>query len=265
MRVRPVLGLMLAGLCVLPVAAHAQQQPQLTADQIVQRMLAQDAFGWEGARTRVRMILTARGTARRERVIQSMSRRKDGRLQMLVRFLSPSDVAGTAFLMIERGGGASEQYIYLPGLHRTRRITGREREGSFMGSDFSYADFDRRDTRDSVHRKLPDETIGGVPAYVIESVPRRGAAESAYGRIQSWVRRDNFLPLRVRFFDRRGRSLKTLYGRRIRNIEGRPVVVEIRIDNHQTLHTTELVVDQLERRRDLLTDAQFTPTALEHG
>ena len=39
----------------------------------------------------------------------------------------PADVAGTAFLLLEQKGGGSDQYIYLPGLRRTRRIVGRER------------------------------------------------------------------------------------------------------------------------------------------
>jgi hypothetical protein len=33
---------------------------------------------------------------------------------------------------------------------------GREREGSFMGSDFSYADMERRDTRSATQKRLPD-------------------------------------------------------------------------------------------------------------
>lgn len=252
-------ALLLCGLIIGPTFAHAD----LSAEQIVDEMLGKDAFGWDEAETKVRMLLVDKSGNKRERVMENLRRRKGGQLQSVVRFRAPQDVAGTAFLMLERNKGESEQYIYLSGLKRTRRIVGREREGSFMGSDFSYADFERRDTRESNHKRLPDEDIGGIKTYVIESTPKKGA-ESAYSKIVTWVRTDNFLPLRIKFFDKKGKLLKTFYTKRIRTMDGRPVIVEAQMSNLQTKHTTELIVDDLRPRKDI-PDTAFTPTALEHG
>ena len=246
------------------VAPPARAQADLTAQQIVERMLNQDAFGWDEAETTVRMTLVdAKGT-RTERVMENLRRRKNGQLQSIVRFRSPQEVAGTAFLMLDRGDkGESEQHIYLPGLKRTRRIVGREREGSFMGSDFTYADMERRDTRASTHKRLPDEDLSGVKAFVLESTPTKESG-STYSKIETWVRQDNYLPLRIRFYDKGGKLLKTFYTKRVRTIDGRPVIMESQMVNKQSGHTTELVVDNLRPRKDL-PDAEFTPTALEHG
>lgn len=245
----------------LLVSPMASAQADLTADQIVEKMLKQDSFGWDEAETTVRMaLIDAKGT-RSERIMENLRRRKNGQLQSVVRFRSPQDVAGTAFLMVERDKGESEQHIYLPGLKRTRRIVGREREGSFMGSDFSYADFERSDTRTAKHKRLPDEDIGGVKTYVIESTPAKG---SVYSKIETWIRQDNSLPLRIRFYDKGGNLLKTFYTKRIKTMEGRPVIVEAQMVNTQSKHSTELVLDNLKPRKDL-PDAAFTPTALEHG
>jgi outer membrane lipoprotein-sorting protein len=241
--------------------AHAQAE--LTADQIVERMLKQDAFGWDEAETTVRMTLVdAKGT-RTERVMENLRRRKNGQQQSIVRFRSPQEVAGTAFLMLDRDKGESEQHIYLPGLKRTRRIVGREREGSFMGSDFSYADMSNSDTRAASAKRLPDEDLSGVKAFVIESTPKKGAG-STYSKIETWVRQDNYLPLRIRFYDNGGKLMKTFYTKRIRNIDGRPVIMESQMINKQSGHSTELVVDNLRPRTDI-PDSEFTPTALEHG
>jgi outer membrane lipoprotein-sorting protein len=242
-----------------PVPALAQAE--LSAAQVVERMLKQDAFGWDDAETTVRMVLMDGKGEKRERVMESLRRKKNGQLSSVVRFRSPQDVAGTAFLMLERDKGESEQHIYLPGLKRTRRIVGREREGSFMGSDFSYADFERRDTRESTHKRLPDEDLGGVKTYVIESTPTK---DSTYSKIETWVRQDNFLPLRIRFYDKSGKLLKTFYTKRIRTMEGRPVIVEAQMINKQTGHSTELLLDNLRPQKDI-PDTAFTPTALEHG
>ena len=243
--------------------ARASAQADLTAEQIVDRSLKQDAFGWDEAETTVRMTLVDAKGGRSERVMESLRRRKAGKAQSIMRFRSPADVAGTAFLILERDKGETEQHIYLPGLKRTRRIVGREREGSFVGSDFTYADFERKDMRDSVTKRLPDEEIGGVKTFVLESVPKK-EANSSYSKIETWVRQDNYFPLRIKFYDKSGKLLKTFFTKRIKTIDGRPVIVEMQMVNKQSGHSTELVVDNLKVRKDL-PDAAFTPTALEHG
>ena len=250
-------------LCAALIVPSVVARADMSADEIIEKMLKQDAFGWDEAETTVRMQLVDGGGKKTERVMENLRRRKTGQLQSVVRFRSPQEVAGTAFLMLERNQGDSEQYIYLPGLKRTRRIVGREREGSFMGSDFSYADFERRDTRESTHKRMPDEDVGGVKTHVIESTPK-ASAESSYSKIETWVRQDNFLPLRIKFYDKSGKLLKTFYTKRIRQMEGRPVIVEAQMTNKQTNHTTELIVDNL-RPRENIPDTACTPTALEHG
>lgn len=229
-----------------------------TAQQIIDRTLAQDAFGWEGAEARLRMVLhNARGETR-TRVMDTLTKRSGGLLSTVVRFREPAEVAGTAFLQIQRRGQEDDQYLYLPAIRRARRIVGRQREGSFMGSDFLYSDFERREVRDATHRRLPDEQLDGIACFVVESAPRSGP----YGRVQSWIRQQDHLPLRVKFFDRQDRLLKTLYARRIRQEQGRPVISEARMVNHQAGTSTELFLDAIHFRADI-PDAVFSPTALD--
>ncbi|MEY4515095.1 MAG: Outer rane lipoproteinsorting protein, partial [Pseudomonadota bacterium] len=52
--------------------------------------------------------------------------------------------------------------------------------------------------------------------------------------------------------------------KRIRTLDGRPVIMESQMVNKQSGHSTELVVDNLKPRTDI-PDSAFTPTALEHG
>jgi Outer membrane lipoprotein-sorting protein len=258
-----VVSLCVALLLTGPVSQlRADDDGALSADQIATKIVSTDAFAWEGARTRVRMLLTEANGDKRDRAMDVTGRRKDGLFQTLVRFAAPADIAGTAFLMLERGKEQSEQYIYLPGLKRTRRIVGREREGSFMGSDFSYADMQKIDARHAKHKRLPDEKIGNDSVYVVESTLDADAPVS-YGKITTWIRKTDFIALRTRFFDRSGQLVKTLYTRRVREIDGKPVVVEARMQNQQSNHVTDLFIDSVERRDDL-SDANFTPAALEH-
>jgi hypothetical protein len=234
----------------------------LTADQIAAKVVRSDTFSWEGARTRVRMLLVDANGGKQERAMDVIGRRTKGLFESLVRFTAPQDIAGTAFLMIERGKDQSEQYIYLPGLKRTRRIVGREREGSFMGSDFTYADMQRVDEKQATNKRLPDEKIGSDDVYVIEST-LNASAPVAYGKVTTWIRKTDYVALRTRFYDRGDKLVKTLYSRRVKDIEGKPVVVEARMQTQATNHVTDLYIDSIERKNDL-SDANFTPAALEH-
>ena len=238
--------------------AHAEE---LSAQQIADRVVRADTANWVGAKTRMRMVLTEDGKTK-ERSMEILGRKKDGHYQSLVRFLGPAEVAGTAFLMLERGNEAAEQYIYLPALKRTRRIAGRERDGSFMGSDFTYADMQGMSSKDASHKKLPDEKVGSDDCYVLESTinPKAGLA---YGKVLTWVRKSDFVALRTKFYDTAGKHAKSLYVRKMKNIDGGPVVTEARMQSEQKQHATEIFVDSIERK-DEIPDAQFTPAALEH-
>lgn len=248
------------GLLAFSSARASADGDKLSADEIARRTLRADAFGWEGAKTQLRMVLIAKDGKRQERSMEVVARKHKGLLQTRVRFSAPHELAGTAFLMREQAGGASEQYVYLSGLKRTRRIVGREREGSFMGSDFTYADMQRVEPKYAHEQRKPDESVGDAPTYVIES-NIDAASGSPYAKIVTWVRKSDFVALRTRFFDKAGKLVKTLYARKVRDLEGKPVVVEARMQSENG-HVTELFIDSMERRNDL-SDALFTPGALE--
>ncbi len=250
-------------LLLLSIAVPAFADDNLTGEQIARRMLPTGVFeGDVAGKTKLRMILVDKSGKQTERNMELLSRRKEGLAQSVVRFRSPQDVAGTAFLMIDKKGGSSEQYIYLPRLRRTRRIVGGEREGSFMGSDFAYSDMRRVKADDAAHKRLPDGKIGNDAVYVLESVPKK-SAKTVYTKLETWVRKSDFLPLRTRFYGAGGKLAKTLYVRRVEKVDGKPVVKEARMESHANNHATVLIVDGSERKDDL-PDSAFTPTALEH-
>jgi len=239
-----------------PVAAE-----ELSADDIAQRIVRGNGFTWEGAKTKLRMIVSEPNGEKKEREMEVLGRRHDGRLETKVTFLSPQDSAGTKFLTVEKSGGGTEQHIYLPAYKRTRRVVGREREGSFMGSDFTYSDLVRKDDQGTKHKKLADESIGADPTYVLESTP--GSVEEAgYGKIKTWVRKTDFVPLRTQFFDASGKLKKTLYVREIGKLDGKPVVKKALMKSENG-HATELIIDDIQPRNDL-PDSDFSPTSLEH-
>ena len=259
----PRLLAVLASLCfALSFAARTARADDSgpSADEIARKTLRADAWNWEGARTRLKMILVEADGRRKERAMEVTARREGKLLQSLVRFSAPPELAGTAFLLREQAGGGSEQYVYLSGLKRTRRIVGRERQGSFMGSDFTYADMQPIPEGKTKNDRLPDEAVGKDPCFVVESTLAPDTPWP-YGKVVTWVRKRDFVALRTRFFDKKGKLVKTLYARRVREMDGKLVVVEARMQSENG-HATELILESVERRDDL-TDAMFAPSALE--
>ena len=207
------------------------------------------------------MILTDSSGAREERDFEATTRKRDGLFESVVRFTAPSQVAGMAFLLIQHANAADEQYVYLPRLRSTRRIgTSSEREGSFMGSDFTYADLERRDIRDASYRQLQEETIGQDPCFRLVATPN---GPNRYSRIEIWVRQRDFIPLRMRMFSKDGSLEKTTFARRIRAVDGRPVIVESHTENERTHHQTDLVIDDVDEK-SAPPDSAFLPAALAH-
>ena len=120
-------------LLAIVFAAFAARAESLTARQIVDRSLERNAFGLENSRAMLEMTLISKRGSERTRSLDIMSHEaSDGKSRTLVRFLTPADVAGTTFLVVERQGD-DDQYLYLPALGKTKRIAGSQRRQRFMG------------------------------------------------------------------------------------------------------------------------------------
>jgi len=121
----------------------------------------------------------------------------DGLQRAVLRFDKPRDVRGTAMLMIENPGGASDFYVYSPDERRTRRISGKTGGGLF-GTDFSYDDFEnwRGFGKRSKPERLPDEVEAGRPVYVLAGTPPSDE-QSSYERVVTFIDRETCVVLRI--------------------------------------------------------------------
>lgn len=181
-----------------------------------------------------------------------------------IAFHEPKDVAGTVLLSLEKGKDRV-QHLWLPGVKRVRRIAGAQRSGAFMGSDFSFEDLAGRSLDDYELTALPDETVAGKPAYVVQAVPKKGA-ETSYAKTISSIAKEDFLTLRVRFFDAKGSELKVLEVDPEKVKREGTIRVPLRLemttlkDGHKTvLETTEAEIDPK------LDESLFDPKNLDPG
>jgi outer membrane lipoprotein-sorting protein len=247
-----------AALAVAIVALPAYANDDLTADKIVQNMLDQDPLGYGGAEARIAMVLVNDRNQENRRKLVMLSRKDGDTRRIFVRFQAPADVAGTSFLGIDEDGNRT-QFLYLPSMGKSRRISGKQRNGSFVGTDYSYADMDNRDIDDSTKKKLADEKVGNQDCYVVEVVP--SSKESAYSKITLWISKKTWLPMRGRFFDSAGTEVKRLTEQEVKKAEARWVITESKMVDLKRSHTTVMKVTEIDIKGDIPLE-QFTERAL---
>jgi hypothetical protein len=192
---------MRAGWVVLAAALWAApaQAGEERPEELARRALDSNLLAARNARAEVVLEVSRDGKVVRERQIVSKLRSADGETRSFVEFLSPADVAGTKFLSVDKKGEESQQLMFLPAFKKVKRVVGAQRNRSFMGTDFTYADLEGRDVDDAAWSRLPDETLGGQPVYVLEGLPKPGKA-SQYGRTVLYVHTKHMVPMRIDFF-----------------------------------------------------------------
>jgi hypothetical protein len=226
-----------------PGRGRAQPDPtvqdELSADEIVERALDTNTLGFQSGEVQLSMIIQDRhGDLLERRLnIRSMTDEAD-QSHALVRLLAPAELAGQSYLFIENPDGEDDVWMYLPALDDApRRIRGSEKDQQFLGSNITYADLESRDIEEGEYTRLPDEEIAGFPVWVIDAV----AEDSEYTSIRLWIRKSDYVPLRIRFFGRGGVVEKTLFTEQVDTQQGRIYVRRMTMVDREETATTMVV------------------------
>lgn len=199
---------LLAVACV-PLAFGRAGAADLTAQQILDKIEGTTMLTGNGSATIELITENKRGQQRSNKLKVYRAKDSDGTDKQLLEYLSPADVAGTKLLSITGGGQESQIWLFMPALGRERRIAGTETRSKFMGTDFTYEEISGGSTykEDYKAERLADEDLGGRGCYVLRLTP---SAESDYAYVKMWVWRDEFIPLKIEFYNKDGKVRKVL-------------------------------------------------------
>lgn len=211
-------------------------------------------------------LINKRGKVRQRQVVYYAMTDKEDNDKTLIRFLSPADVKGVGLLSVEEGD-REDQWLYLPALKRVRRISSSEKSDSFMGSDFSYEDIEQNELDDYDYTFLREDNIEGFKCYVIQSQPVdvQLQKETAYRKTEIWIRQDNFVSIRVNFYDKKGGLIKVMKSSDIRPVtDDKWRAYVIQMENVKTGHHTELLYEKIQLNQGI-NEKYFTQRYLERG
>ena len=180
---------------------------------------------------------------------------------------SPADSRGVGFLIWDYSeeGKPDDLWLYLPALRITRRISSRDQNDAFLGSDLTFGDMGQRRLDEDVHRTLGEEAFRGVQCWVVESLPKE--KETIYGKKLTWVSQVDYTIQKIDYYDRNQKLLKrqTIDWQTVKD-RGNDVFVWKKTDilNVQNGHKTIFEVSDLTLNVGL-SDGDFTERVLKTG
>ncbi|MEN8192677.1 MAG: outer membrane lipoprotein-sorting protein [Bacteroidota bacterium] len=176
----------------------------------------------------------------RVRTIKQFSRDFGDIEKKIMFFVKPADVKNTSFMTwgYDEEGKDDDQWIYLPALKKTKRISSDSKSDYFMGSDFTYDDLgDRHPTQDT-HIILREELLNGESCYVVESTPKD--EDYMYSKTITWIIKDKWIGLKKDFYDEDEDLLKTLTVEKYEEIKGFLIINHTEMKNVQKDHKTTM-------------------------
>lgn len=146
----------------------------------------------------LKMILIDKNGKKRVREIRSYSREQGKDEVSSMFFLKPAEVKDTAFLNLEYKSKEDEQYLYLPALHKVKRIAGSDKTDSFMGSDLTYADMSNLNLDDFTFKIVKNASVRDKAVWVIQALPVNDTIVEETGYTESFyfIQKDNYVVVR---------------------------------------------------------------------
>lgn len=158
--------------------------------------------GYQSEKASIEMVLLdAHGTKTIRKMERALLEVQGDADKSIMTFLTPNDIKGTKMLTHGHKDKNDEQWLYLPSTKKVKRINGRGRQSSFMGSEFTFEDLGSQDPEKYDFKLLSEDK----EQWVLE---RRPKEESGYSKQIAYNSKKYHSPIKVEYFDRQEKLLK---------------------------------------------------------
>ncbi len=212
-----------------------------------------DLYRSESSISRVRLVITK---PRRTRTLE-MKMWSKGKERALIVIEKPSRDRGTATLKVEKN-----LWNYLPRISRTIRIPPSMMLSSWMGSDFTNDDLVRDSSfLDDFHGKLLGKSTD--PAGWLVELTAKKDTVGLWQKIEYVLSEDCRLPLRARYYDRKGRLSRVMTFDKVKRFGDRDVPSHmLLVPTDKKGYKTEMFYEQI-RFDAKVSESTFSLSSLE--
>jgi len=259
---KPVMAALLSLFFVVAIGGAAYGEPAFRAEEVLTSAFA-NRYEFDSTQIIDVLVRSGEETPGKKRLAVA-TKRIEGRLHSLGRFIEPEYLRGTTILSIENSDRNSDHFVYIRGLQKIRRITAAQRQDSLMGTDLVYEDIERRRVSDYRLEEGGMATVGGESAFVVLAVPR---LKSAYERVEFLVATSDSSLLETRYFKRAADTpykVAVAPRKSTTNVGGHAIPTYVKIENSVQGTTTEVWIHEL-RVNPELDDSLFSSSAIEVG
>jgi hypothetical protein len=261
----------LAGLVAILAPLAAAEE--LSVKQIVQNI--DDLYEGDTRTAELVMYLVDNSGRQRVRQLKGFNKVFDEYEASVLYFVAPAEVKNTAYMEFDWKDEEREDdaWLYLPALHKVKRVASTAKSDSFMGSDFTYSDINGPPVWDWKYRIVKDnEKVDGHDCWVMESVPRsekkqKVLDETGYVKRTTWVRKDSFYIVKGKFFVQKGRKIKYYTVKGLHQVDGvwTPERQEMVTTKKGRVENTTVIEWKNPSYNMPLDDTLFTTQAMERG
>jgi outer membrane lipoprotein-sorting protein len=240
--------------------------PEMTGQNLTGKQIIEKVYNrptGDNQTSDLAMTLINKSGAQRLREIKQFTMDLGDVEKSIMFFLSPADVKNTSFMSWTYDSDQSDdQWIYLPALKKTKRISSDSKSDYFMGSDFTYDDLGDRKLEDDTHKLLREETLDGKECYVVESLSKN--EDYMYSKTLVWVNKSNFIGVQKEFYDEDEDLLKILAIKEVEEISGIWVITNSEMKNVQKNHRTTMVLNNVQINTGM-SASKFTERMMMRG
>ena len=239
-------------------AAAAEAAPStISAGDLAARLNAwqQDGFSY----VRLRMVVSE-PAGKNSFQIQIKGHRTKSSTDVVYQILWPKERKGEGVLLQKAAGRPATGTIFVPP-NSLRPLEASQMKESFFGSGLSYEDLVENFFSWEQQALVRTEEVDGVPCYILESKPGKGAG-SSYSRVRTWVDSRRLIPLRIeKYLASGGLARRIETSNVVTDDIGRQVPANLTVRDPRKNSTTEL--DGSRIKHDIrFDDAEFKAEAL---
>jgi predicted exporter len=191
--------LLLAALATIAFHNSYAKGETPTVQEILKKV--ESAGNPKSERVQLKMTIQDSDGSKKERVLTILRKNDEGG-RALVRLQKPADLKGLSLLTVVEKG-KEDQYLYLPSDKKSRRILGSNKKGKFLDSEIAFEDMSLNTYKEFNNKVVKDDG----KLIQIESKAKPGS-ESSYGKIMTWVTKDDYRLEKVDYYDKAGKLLK---------------------------------------------------------
>lgn len=199
--------------------------------------------GYKNSISKTTMILKSKTGDENIRKLEIKKLEGNSGDKSIITFLYPLDIKGTKLLSDEKIGSDDKQWLYLPALKRTKRISSRNKSGSFMASEFSYEDISSQNYKNYTYKGVAKLTSKDEKEYYqITRIPKD--KNSGYSKQIVYVDTKSFLASFGEYYDKQNRLLKKVQFLEYQDINGIQRIKKMNMINVQNGKSSMLIWDE---------------------